>query len=179
MAKGIQSSVQRGRLAIAWYYEGLSNEKSNLLYASCICSWILGTLKKSKETNVPSPTTPCPAGCKGSPQASRQRSNQLPKSSSRSNSCGRAQASRCSLTRLHSVKRKLAGTSFGPSSAQLGHFHFKHLLDSCRSHHSSLSDDTSRPFTPSMSGCTWLVPRWRPHAPGQILRLLSMFTGLA
>lgn len=129
MTKGIQSSVQRGRLAIAWYYEGLSNEKSNLLHASCVHSWIRGTLKKSKETNVPSPTTPCPAGCKGSPQASRQRSNQSPKSSSRSSSCGRAQASRCSLTRLHSVKRKLAGTSFGPSSAQLGHFHFKYLLD--------------------------------------------------
>lgn len=98
------------------------NKNSNHLHASCVCSVQL-ILKKSKdpaqETSFHSPATPGPAGCKGPPPASRQSSNQLPRSSSGSRSCGRAHVAYCSLTCLHSVKRKLPGTSFGSSSAQL------------------------------------------------------------
>lgn len=107
------------------YYWDLLNKNSNNLHASCVCS-VQFILKKSRdlpqETNFHSPATPGPAGCKGPPPASRQSSNQLPRSSSGSRSCGRAQVPCCSLTCLHSVKRKLPGTSFGSSSAQLGCF---------------------------------------------------------
>lgn len=127
-------------------------KKSNHLHASCVCS-VQFILKKNKdpaqETSFYSPATPCPAGCKGPPPASRQSSNWSPRSSSCSRSCGRTQVPCCSPTCLHSVKRKLPGTSFGSASAQLGHFHFKHRLDCCRFQDSSLSDDASSHSPPS------------------------------